>query len=255
MNRKQSIFTTGIFLFLLLAMNETCVAQVKQKESLGQLWTGYFNQTRFSKRWGLWFDVQARTREDVFTGLSSVFIRPGITYYLGDATKLTAGYGYFRNYPVNTTTTVVQPEHRPWQQVQWHTKYAKMRTMQYLRLEERYRRKIANDSTLGSGYNFNFRVRYNFLLQVPLNGPDIKKGDLSLILNDEVHVNFGKQVVYNYFDQNRAFAGFAYHLNPADNIQFGYLNVFLQQPAGNRYRTLHAVRVAFLHNIDARAKK
>ena len=55
-------------------------------------------------------------------------------------------------------TKVTQPEHRPWQQIQWHTKYGQNRTMQWFRLEERFRRKIQNDSTLADGYDFNFSV-------------------------------------------------------------------------------------------------
>jgi hypothetical protein len=139
--------------------------------------------------------------------------------------------------------------------VQWHTRYAKNRTMQWVRLEERYRRKVLNDSTLASGYNFNFRVRYNILWQIPLTtSKDIKKGDFSFVLNDEVHVNFGKQIVYNYFDQNRFFAGFAYHLNSHDNLQFGYMNIFQQLATGNRYRTTHAARIFYFHNLDLRKK-
>jgi hypothetical protein len=79
---------------------------------------------------------------------------------------------------------------------------------QWIRPVQRYRRKIANDSTLGAGYNFNFRVRNSFLLQIPLgkNGPG--PNNLSLVMNDEIHINFGKEIIYNYFDQNRFFLGF-----------------------------------------------
>jgi hypothetical protein len=229
-------------------------AQTKSTTSVEQLWTGYFNQTRFNKRLGLWMDVQLRTKEDFVNDLSTLIIRPGITYYLNDATKLTAGYAYIRHYPAENHKNVAMPEHRPWQQIQWHTKYPRVRTMQYLRLEERYRRNILNDSTLAKGHNFNFRVRYSFLLQVPLTNRDIRRGDFSFIANDEVHLNFGEKVVYNYFDQNRFFAGFAYHLNPHDNLQFGYMNLFQQQASGNRYRSIHAARIFYFHNLDLRNK-
>ena len=244
------------FLTMLVFLSgATAFGQAKSTDNRNQIWTGYFNQTRFSDRWGAWVDVQLRTKDDFFSELSTLIFRPGITYYLHDNTKLTAGYGYIRNFPVGGTQEVVQPEHRPWQQVQWHTKYAKLRTMQYLRLEERYRRKMANDSTLAKGYHFNFRVRYNFLLQIPLVSRPLKKGDLSLILNDEVHVNFGKEVVNNYFDQNRLFAGLAIQLNGSDNLQIGYLNQFVQLPAGNRYRNVHAARIFLFHNLDLRKTK
>jgi hypothetical protein len=224
----------------------------KQTENLQQVWLGYFNQTRFSKRWGAWLDLHLRTKDDFFNELSQSIIRPGITYYLNDATKLTAGYAYVTLYPADNHSKVAQPEHRPWQQIQWHTKYASVRTMQWLRLEERYKRKILNDSTLADGYNFNFRVRYNFLLQVPLAGRKAASGSFSFILNDEVHVNFGKQIVNNSFDQNRFFVGLAYHVNSHDNLQFGYMNQFQQLAAAGHYRSIHAARVFYFHNLDLR---
>jgi len=240
-------------LALLFALSNAVAYAQKQTTDLTQVWTGYFNQTRFSKHWGAWFDAQLRTKDDFVDDLTVLIIRPGITYYVNDALKLTAGYGYITHFDQDNFK-VSRPEHRPWQQVQWHTRYGKNRTAQYLRLEERYRRKIAPDSTLASGHNFNFRFRYNFLWQIPLNGAELRKGSLSLILNDEVHVAFGKEVVYNYFDQNRFFAGLAFNVNPTDNIQLGYLNVFQQLPAGNRYRSIHAARIFYFHNLDLRKK-
>lgn len=38
---------------------------------------------------------------------------------------------------------------------------------------------------------------------------------------------FGKEIVYNYFDRNRFFAGFKANINKHDNLQFGiYKPVF-----------------------------
>jgi hypothetical protein len=230
-------------------------AQGRQTQTVQQVWTGYFNQTRLSNKWGFWFDAQLRSKEDFFDDLSTLIIRPGITYYLSDAAKLTAGYSYIRHFPQGVHANVARPEHRPWQQLQWHTRYNKLRTMQYLRLEERYLRKIMNDSTLADGNNFNFRLRYNFLLQYPLTAKGTNKGGLSFIANDEIHINFGKEIVYNTFDQNRFFLGFAYHLNQHDNFQFGYLNVFQQLAAGNRYRATHAARLFYFHTLDLRKKE
>jgi hypothetical protein len=50
--------------------------------------------------------------------------------------------------------------------------------------------------------------------------------------NDEVHINFGKLAIYNYFNQNRFFLGFAYHVNKHDNLQWDDMNVFQQLAAG-----------------------
>ncbi|MEJ7739813.1 MAG: DUF2490 domain-containing protein [Chitinophagaceae bacterium] len=221
MKRKEILIAIGLFAHALVYAQP-----IKKTSSVQQVWTAYNNQTRFSNKWGSWTDIHLRTKEDFATNFSQAILRLGLTYYLADNTKLTAGYAYVNHFPADNHNNVSQPEHRPWQQLQWHTRYTKLRTMQWLRLEERYRRKIKNNDELGDGYNFNFRLRYNFLMNVPLNPKGIVPKSWSLVFNDEVHINFGKQIVYNYFDQNRFFAGFSYHTNAHDKPSVGVYEPF-----------------------------
>ena len=248
-SRKLILFY--IFFFLL---HSNLFSQTKQTESKQQTWLGYFNQTRLSNKWGTWTDLHLRTKEDFVSDISQSILRFGLTYYLNDDTKLTAGYAYVSHYPADNHKNVTMPEHRPWQQLQWHTRNPKFRLMQWIRLEERFRRKILNDDELAEGYNFNFRARYNILAQFPLSKKSFQSKTFSFVVNDEVHVNFGKQIVYNYFDQNRFFVGFAFHVNKHDNLQFGYMNVFQQLASGNKYRSNHVARVFYFHNLDGRKK-
>ena len=226
----------------------------KQTTTVQQLWLAYCNQTRLSEKWGLWGDFHLRTEEDFVKGLSSAIARVGLMYYLNDNTKLTVGYAYINHFPADNHANVSRPEHRPWQQLHWHTRSSKIRLMQWIRLEERFRRKVLNEDELAEGYNFNYRARYNFFVTGPLSKKAFAKGTFSWVLNDEVHVNFGKEIVYNYFDQNRFFAGLGYHVNSHDNIQFGYMNVFQQLAAGNKYKAIHGARIFYFHNLDLRKK-
>lgn len=231
-------------------------AQVtKNTTHINQLWGGYFNQTRLSDRWGLWADIQLRTKENFTDNLSQSLNRVGLTYYLTDNTKLTLGYAFINHFPGDNHANISQPEHRIWQQVQWHNKYPRLRLMQWLRLEEKFRHKVLNDNNLAPGYDYSWKLRYNFLLNAPLSKKAFAPGTLSFVLNDEIHVNFGKNIVYNYFDQNRFFVGFSYHTTAADNIQFGYMNLFQQLSSGNNYKDIHAARVFYFHNLDFRKKK
>ncbi|MEO6720444.1 MAG: DUF2490 domain-containing protein [Ferruginibacter sp.] len=227
---------------------------VKSTERVNQLWFGYFNQTRFSNKWGMWTDLHLRTKENFVDNFSQSIVRLGLTYYVTDVTKLTAGYAYVSIYPADTHKKVTQPEHRPWQQIQWHTKYGKRRMVQLLRLEERYRRKILNDSTLANGSNFNFRIRYNIGYEMPLSKKGIVPNSLSFVANGEVNVNFGKQIVNNYFDHNRFFVGLKYQFSEHTYLQVGYLNLFQQLAAGNRYININAIRFSYFQNLDMRKK-
>ncbi|HYE55231.1 MAG TPA: DUF2490 domain-containing protein [Chitinophagaceae bacterium] len=243
----------GFILLVASFLVKHAVFAQKQTTHVQQVWLAYFNQTRFSDKWGLWADVHLRTKEDFAEDLSTFIGRVGIMYYINDNAKLTAGYGYVNHFPAGATT-ISQPEHRPWQQFQWHTKYPKARLMQYIRLEERFRRKIENNE-LADGHLFNYRLRYNIFYNVPLSKNAFAPRTLSFIANDELHINFGKEIVYNYFDQNRFFIGLGYHLNARDQLQFGYMNLFQQLGSGNQYRNIHAVRVYFAHNLDVRKKE
>ncbi|WP_462221742.1 DUF2490 domain-containing protein [Ferruginibacter sp.] len=246
------------FIIFLLCLSTwfytTAGAQVKQTENVNQIWLGYLNQTRFSSKWGMWADVHLRTKENFVNNFSTGIIRAGITYYINDVTKFTLGYAYVNHFPAAAHKKISQPEHRPWQQLQWHTKYGKKRMMQWFRLEERYRRKILNDSTLAGGRSFNWKLRYNFWYEIPLSQKGIVPKAWSFIVNDELHINFGKQIVNNYFDQNRFFIGPKYQLSEKNNIQFGYSNIFIQTAAGNKYRNINAARIFFFQNIDATKK-
>lgn len=240
-------------LMILMVLGYHAGFSQKQTTFSEQTWLGYFNQTRFSNKLGMWTDIHLRTKEELFTNFSQAIGRIGLTYYLNDNAKLTAGYAYVNHFPSDNHKNISQPEHRPWQQIQWHTRGQKLRLMQWIRLEERYRRKILSDDELAEGYSFNWRVRYNFFAAFPLNQKAFAPGTFSFIVNDEVHINAGKEITYNYFDQNRFFTGFAYHLTAHDNIQVGYMNMFQQLAAGNRYRMIHVARLFYFHNLDLRS--
>ncbi|WP_046245071.1 DUF2490 domain-containing protein [Hymenobacter terrenus] len=216
-----------------------------------QLWLGVFNQTRFSTHWGSWTDLHLRLHEKFVNSLFQGMGRVGLTYYLTDDVRLTAGYAYLHNFP-DGARTVGQPEHRPWQQVQWFTRFPKARLMQWVRLEERFRQQVVNNEKLGSNFDFNYRTRYNAALFLALTKGGFEPGGLQFLLNDELMVNFGEEIRYNYFDQNRLFAGLVYQMSKHGQLQGGYMHLFQQLPAGNVYRNQHSIRVFYFHNFDLR---
>jgi hypothetical protein len=92
-------------------------------------------------------------------------------------------------------------------------------------------------------------------MQAPLTKKGFEAHGLGFVVNDELHINFGKQIVYNYFDQNRFFIGFGYQTNKTDQLQFGYMNVFQQLPSSHQYKSINAARIFYFHNLDLRRKK
>lgn len=244
--------TLLLFWFSLGMSLSTLSAQQKDIQEREQLWVGYFNQTRFTDHWGMWLDLHLRSTDHFTDKLFQGIARVGLTYYFTDHFKGTAAYAYVHHFPGEGHTNIAQPEHRLWQQIQWTENYAHVRTMQWIRLEERYRRNIKNNDELAPGYFFNYRLRYNIALFVPLFGKKFAPGSFFLSFNDEIFINMGKNIIYNYFDQNRAFAGIGYQIAKTTNVQAGYMNVFQQQASGNKYYNTDAIRIFLFHNLDLR---
>ena len=241
------IFSITIFLFI--AGNKV-IAQ-KNITNRVQSWYGYFNQTRLSDKWGIWLDAHVRNLD--FSHPHQIFLRPGLTYYFNDNFRLTAGYAYGFNFATEGKTTTWQ-EHRPWQQFWWRTKYTGFVTTQWIRTEQRFIEKVVDDQLTGD-YLFNYRLRYNILLQVPLIGKELKAKTPYFALQDEIFINAGKNIVNNIFDQNRFFVGLGYYFTDHLHIQLGYMNIFQQRPTGVDFYNNDCIRLFVFHSLDLRKKE
>lgn len=252
---KNMIYKMKIVLLFVILSNNIYAQVSRQTTNEDQLWVGYFNQTRLTDKWGIWLDGHLRTTHNFVQEPSKALIRLGVTHYFNDDLKFTNGYAFINHYPEEGHANVSQPEHRIWHQLQLHTKYGKVRTMQWLRLEERFRQNIKNDNELTDGFRFDERIRYSYLLNVPLSKKGIVPKSFSAVLNDELMINLTTNNVYNTFDQNRFFIGLSYNFDTHSNLQFGYMNVYQQLGAGNKYKNIDAIRVFFFQNLDFRKKK
>lgn len=240
-----------IFLFLCFLVPSVAMSQEKEIEYTEQAWFAYNNQTRFTNRSGLWLDLHLRLNDKFIKEPAVSILRGAYLFYLNDNNRLAAGYAYVTQYASVEDAPHV-PEHRLWQQIQWFEKKNWLSLMQWVRLEERFRRKVENNE-LVSGYDFNYRVRYNMAFTIPLKGKTTVAGTPFVFINNEVMVNFGSQIVNNYFDQNRFFVGLGYQFTSQLNAQIGYLNVFQQLPAPATFRHVDAIRLFVFHNLDFRA--
>jgi hypothetical protein len=248
---RESLFKHYLFLLIIFCCG-TVYGQAPEKNihSREQLWLGYFNQTRFSNKWGLWMDVHYRMTDHFVDRSFQFLVRPAVTYFIKDNLRINVGYTLATHFPGKGLHTT-RLEHRAWQQIWWNQKYTGLTTLQWLRLEQRFNEKVVND-VKQEGYNYTFRVRYNFAFFIPLKGKElVAKTPFAAIMN-EVFLNFGDKVVYNTFDQNRLFLGFGYQFTPHLNAQLGYMNVYQQEASGNNYFSTHAIRLFVFHTLDLR---
>jgi hypothetical protein len=235
----------------LLFMSLSSKAQDKEIEQREQTWLGYFNQTRFTNRSGVWFDAHLRHTDKYVKRTSLVIGRIGYVYFVTDQTRITFGYSFANHYGYGGSPDY--PEHRPWQQIQWFEKKKGFNLMQWLRVEQRFRKRI-EDNELMNDYNFNWRLRYNFAVSIPLTGQQIIPQTPFVFINNEVHINAGSEISVNYFDQNRFFTGIGYQFSPHVQAHLGYMNVFQQLSTSGKFVNIHAIRLFVFHNIDFRNK-
>jgi len=245
MKRILNLFALAILLNINVGWSQNKIVHSRE-----QLWIGYFNQTRLTNKLGLWLDVHYRLTDNFIERPFQFILRPAATYYIKENLRFQLGYAYVAHFPAEGMETT-RPEHRGWQQIWWRQEYTGLTTLQWLRLEERFNRKIMNDE-LQSGYNFNYRLRYNFSFFIPLKGTKLQSQTPFVAIIDEVFINFGERIVYNTFDQNRFFIGIGYQFNPHLNLQAGYMNIFQQEAAGNSYWSTHSFRLFLFQSLDLR---
>ncbi len=224
-------------------------------EVTSQYWINYSGRLRLSNKLEFITESTLRSKDHSINKLSQSLFSAGLSWDVKGFIKLATGYEYASILPANAKIKVTQSEYRPWQQVQFANNFSSFKITQRLRLEERFRKVLFNDSTLEPGNSFNFRFRYNILGEFPLSKKEGVLKPISLILSEEILINIGKQVVYNYFDQNRVFVGLKFKINEGNSIQLGYLNLFQQLPAYNKFRNLHILRLNYIQNLDLRKRR
>ena len=213
----------------------------------GLVWR--FQQSKLNDKWSVYFDFGLR-RTDWLNKWSQTLVRPGITYTVNVSLSITAGVAWFNNY----TSAYVKPEYRGWQQLLFTETYGRIKFNHRLRAEQRFNQAVVKDK-LVNDYKYNNRFRYQLNAQIALNKKSIENKTIYLTFADEVMMNSGKEVINNYFDQNRLSAGVGYKLNDLFNITVSYMNVFVQKSQVNAFENNNVLILNLYHNFGPRIKQ
>jgi len=197
-------------------------------------WYMFFGNFKISPVWGIHAEAQLR-RNDWIQNPQQLLLRTGIEYYLKDGIRFTAGYGFIKTHPYGEFPVAnTFPEHRFWEQVLLNQPLGRVALQHRFRLEQR----LLGNATTGrfDGGRYENRMRYMLRANIALQGQTIDPHEWYIGLYDEVMINFGREVGYNLFDQNRLYGAVGYHLGKAGRLEIGYLN---QMIAGRTLRTVH----------------
>ncbi len=238
-----------IILFIITLLVNHLQAQTKNKEinTQSQFWISMNSTTRLTKKWGFISDAHIR-RNNFIADPSFYFIRGAINYWIKD--EITAAFGFGKMWVAPSTANWhhFMEETRVYQQIQMISKTGEITFLHRLRSEQRWQEKIENDTFTGN-YKFTNRVRYLLSATIPI----WKNKKLpALVLSDELLIQFGNEVVYNTFDQNRLFIGIKQNLSRSLSFDFGFMQVKQQKASGYQYDKNNTLRLFFYYMPDLR---
>ena len=241
-----------LFLFFISSGFPVTAQTEKKIDKQSILWTRYFNQLLFDKKWSLHTEFDNRlflkpVEQNVF-----VFRVQG-RYKINEYLETGVGFAYFS---VDTQIPEIDPdfnvpEYRFQQDMTLKLNVKRVTVLQRFQLEERFIRN-ANSLELLPGSIFSWRFRYR--LQADYTFWKKENQYLKTVLSDEIMFNFGKKIIKNTFDQNRVYAALQYGMNKNIALELGYLNSFQRRANGIDYFNRDIIRFTIFHKIKIKKK-
>ena len=241
-----------LFLFLISSCFPVTAQTEKKIDKQSILWTRYFNQLLFDKKWSLHTEFDNRlflkpVEQNVF-----VFRVQG-RYKINEYLETGVGFAYFS---VDTQIPEIDPdfnvpEYRFQQDMTLKLNVKRVTVLQRFQLEERFIRN-GNSLELLPGSIFSWRFRYR--LQADYIFWKKENQYLKTVLSDEIMFNFGKKIIKNTFDQNRVYAALQFGMNKNIALELGYLNSFQRRANGIDYFNRDIIRFTIFHKIKIKKK-
>jgi hypothetical protein len=123
------------------------------------------------------------------------------------------------------------------------------------RMEQRFIENWVKDESgmyITDGFLFRQRIRYRFLVTIPISRQELADNTLFLAVYDEPFLGFGKGIAKNILDQNRLYFAVGWKFNPNFNVQLGYLNQYIVKKDGIQAERNHTLQIGVTYNLDFR---
>lgn len=224
--------------------------QQKEVKTQFQTWISENSTMRFSDHWGMIADFHVR-RNNFVNEPGFYFIRFGANYWMKN--NFTTAFGYGHTWLAQKGKDggyIYSNENRVYQQLQYISKIGNLSMLQRLRNEQRWQQKVMGGEVTND-LRFTDRVRYLLSINFPVfRNPKLPQ----LLIVDELLIQFGKDIVYNIFDQNRFTLGIKQNLSKAWRFDLGYMLVYQEKYSGYQYDLNHTIRWFFYYTPDFRRR-
>lgn len=250
MSRKILFALSITVAFIICSIHTNGQTNSKQIIRQNQSWISTNNTVRLSNKWGFIADLHVRTN-DFFRTPNFYFIRFAADYWITNSLTMAGGYAHMWLAPTVKGWKTYANENRIYEQVLYVSKFSKINIMQRVRNEQRWQQIMTNDKPNGRN-KFTDRVRLLLSLSMPVFHNSKYP---SLVVADELCIQFGKQIVYNTFDQNRLFIGLKQNITKVAWFDIGYMELKQQLSSGYQYNLNRTFRLFFYYMPDKRKNK
>lgn len=237
---RQHFITSVV---LLLTLNQGLAQRQVQDQS--QFWARYqikLKADRYTLRQDLdervfWFPL----RQHQF------LLRTELNKLLKDEWNAISGLVYaIQSQPQDPTSEVIanQYEIRPYIGIAYTLGIAKNLSIQHRYLSElRY---LKQESTFKYAHH---RARFRIDLKYQI------MEHLALGIHDEIFINTGRNITFNYFDQNRIGSSLEFRPNSSFAIDLTYFHMFQQRSTPGEYYSRHITRLSISHQLNIKTTK
>lgn len=246
---RKTIVLALCVLVLFTPLASQSVSPEKSMENTTGLWLGTYTKYKISDNWFYYGEYHYRRRNQFIKDMAQIYLRFGATYRHSDEFEITGGivtpiYWAPNQDAPNIDKVVMQ--YRFWEQFLFVQHLERSKIYHQLRFEQRWARKY----TVGSSFNLTHRFRYKFSTYIPLNNHYLTPGTYFASLYDEIFIQAGPSVTYNYLEDNRLFMGLGYVVNENIQLQAGYMWTFRHAGSPYKYEHRHIPRISFYHSLD-----
>jgi hypothetical protein len=209
----------------------------------------------------LWLQLRSQSADES----SNIFQAPQynsywlwFNYQVSDNLRLAVSpFGYFETYTLYTKPSDL--ERPPVKEFRYTVRLEHEQKFRFFSYSNRYSMEYRVRDLANTGdYDPNWRFRYMVRLEKPIKAAWLNGKNLSLIVYDEIMLQFGKAVRENanVFDQNRLYAGFSYGVTKNIKLTPAYLFVIQQRPSGHEFDYVNTLFVVLtFDNLISQFKK
>ncbi|MDN3690431.1 DUF2490 domain-containing protein [Cyclobacterium jeungdonense] len=221
------------------------------------LWLGMYTKYKIGEKLFYYGEYHMRRRDHLINNMAQIYLRFGLSYLVNEKFEVTGGivtpfyWAPEGQYSDEEQIDKVVNQFRFWQQFLFIQSMGRVKIYHQIRIEQRWKR----DYIIDSPFKLTHRMRYKISTYIPLNKPKLQDKTLFFSGYNEIFIQAGKPVLYNYFEDNRLFLGLGYVINENFQLQAGYMKSIQQRERGFDLNNRDIIRFSVYHNLDFTKRK